>query len=674
MRNLRKRSTWASVAAASVTAAVALGGLGALPAHATATAQPGPSVSPQLFQAMQRDFRLSADQVRERVADEAAAGRAATLIRGRVGDRVAGMWFDASTGRLNAAVSGAADAALVRDAGAVARQARYSPAELAATARTVSREVGAGVPGVVAWGPDVRNNRIDITVNRTARNASTDAFVARVGALGGIVHVTETSDSPRQQADVAGGEKWVPGSESPCSIGFSATRITGGSKTFLTAGHCTNDVNQPSYGKDGTRMGTSNKDGQSSVNGPAGDFGLVDVDQSGWNLAPTVAGDASHAAITVTGSADAVVGTAICRSGQTTGMRCGEVTKVDQTVDYGNVTINGLSYSNACSAGGDSGGSYVTATGGKAAGLHSGGGSATCTSGSGEKFTIFQPVIEALTTFKLALVTSTPQPGNVTVSAVSAQSGVIGARIAELKNSAEGGTAPYTWSATGLPAGLAIASATGTITGTPTTAGTSNVTVTATDNAGKTGSTGFSWTITTAGTALSVTNPGGQSSTVGAAANLTVKAAGGTAPYAWSATGLPAGLSIGSTNGTITGTATTAGTSNVTVTATDNAGKTASAAFSWTVSTVTGTSPVLKSPGNQVAYIGKPVTLALQATGGTQPYAFKATGLPAGLSIDTATGVITGSPSTWGFGSSTLTVTDAAGKSSSVSVTWNVYF
>ncbi|MFB6523453.1 putative Ig domain-containing protein [Streptomyces sp. NPDC056401] len=674
MRNLPNRSTWASVAAASVTAVVALGGLGALPAQATPAAQPGPSVSPQVLEAMQRDLHLSPGQARDRIADEAAAGKAATLVRGRVGDRVAGLWFDSSTGRLNAAVTNAADAALVRDAGAVPQQARYGPAELAATARTVTREIGSGIAGVVSWGPDVRNNRIDVTVDRTARNASTDAFVARLAALGGIVHVTESSGSPRQQADVTGGDKWVPGSESPCSIGFAATRVTGGAKTFLTAGHCTNDVNQPAYGKDGTRVGTSNKDGQSSVNAREGDMGVVDVDQSGWNLSPYVAGDSTHTAIAVTGSADAVVGTAICRSGQTTGMRCGEVTKVNQSVDYGNVVIDGLSYSNACSAGGDSGGAYITATGGKAVGLHSGGGSATCTSGSGEKFTIFQPVVEALTRFNLALAVTTPQPGNVTVSAVSAQNGVIGARIPELKNTAEGGTAPYTWSATGLPAGLAIDSSTGTINGTPTTAGTSHVTVTATDNAGKTGSASFSWTITTAGTALSVTNPGSQSSAVGAAANLTVKATGGTAPYSWSATGLPAGLSIGSSTGTITGTATTAGTSSVTVTATDNAGKTASAAFSWTVSTVTGTSPVLTNPGNQTVYIGKPVSLALKATGGTAPYAFKATGLPSGLSINATTGVITGSPTTWGFGGSTLTVTDAAGKSSSVNVTWNVYF
>ncbi|KOV81029.1 zinc metalloprotease [Nocardia sp. NRRL S-836] len=84
---------------------------------------------------------------------------------------------------------------------------------------------------------------------------------------------------------------------------------------------------------------------------------------------------------------------------------------------------------------------------------------------------------------------------------------------------------------------------------------------------------------------VTVSNPGNQSSTVGTAVSLPLSASGGTAPYTWSATGLPAGLSINSSTGTISGTPTTAATSNVTVTATDSANKNGTASFSWTVGT-----------------------------------------------------------------------------------------
>ncbi|MEU7481153.1 M4 family metallopeptidase [Lentzea sp. NPDC042327] len=84
---------------------------------------------------------------------------------------------------------------------------------------------------------------------------------------------------------------------------------------------------------------------------------------------------------------------------------------------------------------------------------------------------------------------------------------------------------------------------------------------------------------------VTVSNPGNQSSTVGTAVSLPLSASGGTAPYTWSATGLPAGLSINSGTGTISGTPTTAATSNVTVTATDSANKSGTASFSWTVGT-----------------------------------------------------------------------------------------
>ncbi|GIF51471.1 subtilisin family serine protease [Asanoa ferruginea] len=96
----------------------------------------------------------------------------------------------------------------------------------------------------------------------------------------------------------------------------------------------------------------------------------------------------------------------------------------------------------------------------------------------------------------------------------------------------------------------------------------------------------------------SVTNPGNRSTAVGQSVSLQLQASGGTTPYTWSASGLPAGLSIGSSTGLITGSPTTAGTSNVTVTATDAASKTGTASFTWTVTSGGGGCTPVQVVGN----------------------------------------------------------------------------
>ena len=87
--------------------------------------------------------------------------------------------------------------------------------------------------------------------------------------------------------------------------------------------------------------------------------------------------------------------------------------------------------------------------------------------------------------------------GSVTANSPGSQTGTVGTAVS-LQLSASGGTAPYTWTATGLPTGLSISSG-GLITGTPSAAGTFSVTATAKDTTGLTGSTTFTWTISSSG-------------------------------------------------------------------------------------------------------------------------------------------------------------------------------
>ena len=107
----------------------------------------------------------------------------------------------------------------------------------------------------------------------------------------------------------------------------------------------------------------------------------------------------------------------------------------------------------------------------------------------------------------------------------------------------------------------------------------------------------------TGGNTVTVTNPGNQTGTAGAAASLQItatdSASGQTLTY--SAAGLPAGLSINTSTGLISGTPTTAGTSTVTVTASDTTGAAGNTTFSWTINPVGGG---CASPGQKLANPG----------------------------------------------------------------------
>jgi choice-of-anchor A domain-containing protein len=177
-----------------------------------------------------------------------------------------------------------------------------------------------------------------------------------------------------------------------------------------------------------------------------------------------------------------------------------------------------------------------------------------------------------------------------------------GMAITSSAMSASGGAGGYSFSATGLPAGLSMSS-TGVISGTPTVSGTFSYTVTITDSKGNKGTVTCSITVAPAvsATCLSISPVEG----VAITSSAMVGSGGAGGSYTFTATGLPAGLSMAST-GVISGTPTVSGTFSYTVTITDSKGNKGTLSCSITVGSPENASCVfgLASAYNLVALTG----------------------------------------------------------------------
>lgn len=224
-----------------------------------------------------------------------------------------------------------------------------------------------------------------------------------------------------------------------------------------------------------------------------------------------------------------------------------------------------------------------------------------------------------------------------------------------------GGVAPYTWSATGLPAEYSINASTGDISGymdrfpsaypltfTPT--------IKLTDAAGTVKT--INPTIRILPPPLLITNapPNG---TNGTGYSFTMTATGGNsiAGRTWSFSGLPTGLSWNAA-GDISGTPTVDGTYSVTITVTDTYTPPNTTSQVFTI--VIGTSPltvtcpywngVFSTWEFKTGSVGASYSSTLNRSGGIAPYTFSEVShsIPAGLNLDTSTGEVYGTPTTAG--------------------------
>jgi large repetitive protein len=241
-----------------------------------------------------------------------------------------------------------------------------------------------------------------------------------------------------------------------------------------------------------------------------------------------------------------------------------------------------------------------------------------------------------------------------------------------------GGTAPFGYSVSpALPTGLSFNTSTGAITGTPTaTHPLSSFTVTISDANGETASNNFSLTVNPALTATQMIPFAALTQNHAASSFAPVTGNGGTAPLAYSVSpALPTGLSFNTSNGVVSGTPTAASSAKFyTVTVSDALGASEMAEFSLTVNAAVAAAQSIASVSmtqNHAVSSFTPVT----SIGGTAPLSYSISpALPSGLSFNTSTGTIVGTPSVaYGASSFTVSITDANGANATNSFSLTVY-
>jgi Putative Ig domain len=263
----------------------------------------------------------------------------------------------------------------------------------------------------------------------------------------------------------------------------------------------------------------------------------------------------------------------------------------------------------------------------------------------------------------------------LTITSAAAAEAVQG-QLFTMPLAATGGVSPYTWAVTAgvLPQGLILNRESGLLGGVPMASGAATCTVTVNDGQSRRADKVMTITVLAPPSPpLDLTTAQLAAGQQGVAYNQSLAAIGGKPPYLWSIAegSLPAGLALNATGGAISGMPSVSGTFNITVAVADAEAHTARKAFTLTVNP-----PALTMQLATLieATVGQAFSYLPAAAGGRQPYGWTITmgALPSGLTLNTASGLIAGTPTAAGSFVMAVTVRDQDGRSVGGSLTIKV--
>jgi streptogrisin C len=345
---------------AAVFAAVGVAVAFTLP-HSAAAAPTGPTLSP-------------AEHITTETSDH---------LRTALGPAFGGAWLTEGGEQWVVAITDPTAAGQVVAAGAQPQLVEHSEAQLDAALAELNRTESPPA-SVVGWYVDVPSNAVVLEVLPDGQAAAAE-FIEASGVDEAMVRLAEVAEAPQVlQYPLRRGDPFYPNGTSRCTISFLA-RTPAGENGYITAGHC-GTIGTPVYGFNMVPQGIF----RGSVF-PGGDYALVTVYPS-WIPTPRPWPAAQPTLV------DPPIGATVCKSGTTTGWTCGMIAAKNQTVNYPEGSVTGLTRTTMCAEPGDSGAPVYAGT--QPYAMVSGG-SGNCSVGG---ITFVYPIAPVLSAWNLQLL------------------------------------------------------------------------------------------------------------------------------------------------------------------------------------------------------------------------------------------------------------------------------